>query len=108
MIDLNLDRPMDIISEGEDVTVFPHILLTGITAYEQFELYRHGTDAPIQAYGLKNGLRKDIGCLVLSHFMVLQLGYTGIKVTYFQDAETEIDMTTLGSLLEIATTRTEV
>jgi len=107
MINTNLDRPVDVISDGEDIVVFPHLLLDGIIAPEQFELYRHGTDEALQSYGLKNGLRKDIGKLVLSHYMVLQLGYMGIKVVYCQDSETTIDITSLDSLLEIATTRKE-
>jgi len=107
MIDLNLDRPMDVISEEEDNMIFPHLILDGIVAPEQFEFYRKGIDEPMQSYGLKDGLRKDIGGLVLSHYMVLQLGYMGIKVTYYQDAKTSIDMSSLDSLLEIATTRRE-
>jgi len=107
MINLKLDRPLDVISVREDAIIFPHILLSGITAYEQFEPYRRGRDSPIQAYGLKDGLRKDIGGLVLSHYMVLQLDYMGINVVYWQDADTMIDMTTLDSLLEIATTKKE-
>lgn len=107
MIDTSLDRPIDVIGEEGDVIVFPHLLLDGVVAPEQFELYRFGADEAIQSYGLKNGLRKDIGQLVLSHYMVLQLGYMGIKVVFCQDAETTIDMTSLDSLLEIATARKE-
>ena len=105
MMDISLDRPIDIIEEYEELIIFPHLLLTGITVSEQFELYREGTDSPIQAYGLKDGSRKNIGKLVLSHYMVLQLKYMGIQVTYYPDADTAIDMTTLDSLLEIATIR---
>jgi len=109
MIDLNLDRPIDVISGDENTIIFPHLLLDGIVAPEQFEFesFRNGVDEPIQSYGLKNGLRKDIGNLVLSHYMVLQLGYMGISVVYYEDAETVIDMSSLESLLEIATARRE-
>lgn len=107
MMDLSLDQSIDSVSPNEDTVVYPHLLLDGIISPEQFEAYRIGIDQPIQAYGLKNGLRKDIGGLVLSHYMVLQLKYMGISVYFCSDEDTQVDLNTMESLFEIATPRKE-